>query len=702
MELVISIVLISVVLIFLMRLLVDLNNTETNNSYAKDNQIIRSEVIRTIENDFNSSLLTGINDQSNSEALKVEFSFSDGTSFLEVKENSVTYTTIDKKTRTWTIKDGTIYPNKASVNILKQIEEGSDEGVYVLEINIEVHTSNDLNKLDSNNILDDITISYVGRYKRIEGNLSCLGYECDEKQPIKIEVSEKPTIDVLTTTSTYNSINVNVTANSNDSVVTKYYYSINNGDYVEDSSSSYTFTGLFEQTTYTIKAKVMDANNKESAVYKTTATTSAYKMPTIAITSIDSTANTIIVNVSGINGDGKIKTYYYSKDNGSSYEASTNSSYTFNGVTSNTKYNIKVYAVDVNGKKSNEVTGDIVTKKLNDINIDVSGVPSSTGKKIGSISCSSGGATYSQLYNRVEISSINNEYETCTLTYTESSSKAYLNNYIISLSGTTQGTGKVVSENGYRYEGKNPNNYVWFNDELWRIIGVFDSSSHGQSGKNLVKLVRSEPIGNFAWEGYSTTSDWSNSYLYNLLNGSYYNSEDSTNTDYCHQFYGSGTGLCDFRTNGIKTKYKGMIENVTWYLGGITTDEAAVGTYYTEERGTNVYSSDYKTSTSGYVGLMYPSDYGYATLSSSCARTTLLSDYLSESCAGKNWMAGHGITTISSLSSSTYRCIIAAGGKARDYTRKIGVDVSPVVYLNSSVYVTGGNGSISNPYQIGL
>ena len=41
-----------------------------------------------------------------------------------------------------------------------------------------------------------------------------------------------------------------------------------------------------------------------------------------------------------------------------------------------------------------------------------------------------------------------------------------------------QGTGQVVNENGYRYEGKNQNNYIWFNNELWRIIGVFDEASH--------------------------------------------------------------------------------------------------------------------------------------------------------------------------------------------------------------------------------
>lgn len=45
-ELVISIALMSVILISIVRLLVDLNNTNTNNVYAKNNQINRSEILQ--------------------------------------------------------------------------------------------------------------------------------------------------------------------------------------------------------------------------------------------------------------------------------------------------------------------------------------------------------------------------------------------------------------------------------------------------------------------------------------------------------------------------------------------------------------------------------------------------------------------------------------------------------------------------------
>ena len=51
----------------------------------------------------------------------------------------------------------------------------------------------------------------------------------------------------------------------------------------------------------------------------------------------------------------------------------------------------------------------------------------------------------------------------------------------------------------YRYVGADPNNWVKFNNELYRIIGVFDSNSHGVSGKNLVKLIRARKIGAYSW-----------------------------------------------------------------------------------------------------------------------------------------------------------------------------------------------------------
>ena len=318
------------------------------------------------------------------------------------------------------------------------------------------------------------------------------------------------------------------------------------------------------------------------------------------------------------------------------------------------------------------------------------------------LNCVGSNSIYNQKYQRMEVASIENQYTTCNLTYQTPSSKNYLNTYITSLAGQTQGNGQVVNENGYRYEGKDPNNYVWFNNELWRIIGVFDSASHGQSGQNLVKIIRNNSLGGLAWHK-SNTNDWTASSLMNLLNGAYLNSENGTGGEYCYGYSTTTPSNCDYTETGINDTYRSMIENVTWYLGGYSSTSATAESFYGYERGTTVYSGR-PTSTTGYIGLMYPSDYGYSVLASSCARTTNLRSYDDSTCAGQSWLYGQGyewtITPDSSTSNRVFR--VTSLGSLPNYVALDGSSARPVLYLNSNVYVIDGNGSVNDPYIIGM
>ena len=337
-----------------------------------------------------------------------------------------------------------------------------------------------------------------------------------------------------------------------------------------------------------------------------------------------------------------------------------------------------------------------------DVSIAASSFPKTYGK-LGSINCDNSNATYNQQYNRVEVSQINGKYTSCTLNYTDSTSKVNLASFITGLSGTTQGTGQVVNENGYRYEGKNPNNYVWFNNEYWRIIGVFDSGSHGQSGKNLVKIIRADVLDALAWDK-STTNDWTAASLNSILNGAYYNAQDGTNSGYCYGYSTTATANCDYTKKGIQSSYRNMIANVTWYLGGSSSDSATSEAFYGYERGTTVYSGRPTTST-GYIGLMYPSDYGYSVLSSSCARTTNLSSYNSSTCAGQSWLYGKGYEwTLTPYSSSHGNAFNLSGnGNLNRYgNASSGNVVRPVLYLDASVYKIDGEGTLDKPYIIGM
>ena len=177
-EVIISIALISVVLIFMIRLLIDLNNLETNTTYARDNQINRAEILRTIGNDLNNKVLTSIVDNSDSETLNITFNFSDNTSSY-LSTTSTLFSYIDstgENVRRWEIAESSVYVNRANV----YYSADDNDKIFTLIIDIEVHTINEENDTENNNTLDDIMINYLGNVSDFTTPLTCLGTGCDQ------------------------------------------------------------------------------------------------------------------------------------------------------------------------------------------------------------------------------------------------------------------------------------------------------------------------------------------------------------------------------------------------------------------------------------------------------------------------------------------------------------------------------------------
>ena len=172
-ELIISIALISVILVFMVRLLVDLNDSETNNKYAKKNQVIRAEILRTIENDLQNKIITNIRDNSTTSNLIITFKFdSNKESNINVLKDKLTYKNTDGKTRTWTLKEGYFDITQSPVDF------NQDENIYSLIIDIPVYTTNEFNTKNNNNLLDDILVSYIGRTKDLNTFSRCYGKGC--------------------------------------------------------------------------------------------------------------------------------------------------------------------------------------------------------------------------------------------------------------------------------------------------------------------------------------------------------------------------------------------------------------------------------------------------------------------------------------------------------------------------------------------
>ena len=244
-----------------------------------------------------------------------------------------------------------------------------------------------------------------------------------------------------------------------------------------------------------------------------------------------------------------------------------------------------------------------------------------------------------------------------------------------------------INENGYRYEGANPNNYIYMENngtkELWRIIGLFPD---GENGENVIR-VRKVGYEIVIYDS-NNKNHWPNTTLYTTLSSTY-----------------------------SLTNYKNTV-NYKMYLGGSNNlYNYTSANLYDMERMLNSKGEAGKTSSTSYnsaktftgsVGLMYPSDYGYAVLSSDCARTIEPKNYAEPAaCHDNNWLY-QGSSTFQWLispnsSSADYAFFVENGGYV-DGNGYFGIFVnysngffSPVMALKSDVVVTG-SGTQSEPY----
>ena len=303
------------------------------------------------------------------------------------------------------------------------------------------------------------------------------------------------------------------------------------------------------------------------------------------------------------------------------------------------------------------------------------------------------------------------EGATCDISFTKMDNYPLFNDKIISL----QGNGQVFNEKGYRYEGKEVDNYVLFNNELWRIIGVLNTTIPNVGNQNLVKIIRSESIGSLLWDK-NDSSDWGNNNkatLRHLLNRVYldYENHQGEIANYCYGgYYSTAPGAqanCNYEEIGIKQKYREMIENVTWYLGTIAANDGTktADEFYEAER-SNTKSKNNKSSWNGKIGLMYASDYGFSARENP---RTCIDKFDYYHVASKSWLYGQGEEwLITHCMGNMYYLKDNEVYSVDDDGVLIGTQVSngiavrPTLYLKSNVYTKGGDGTLENPYVIGI
>ena len=510
------------------------------------------------------------------------------------------------------------------------------------------------------------------------------------------------------TETTYNSIKTTLQVINGTSSIEKYYYGIekisssatgyvNNNSLkrlafsdvklIESDKSTYTFTNLNEQTTYNIKVKVTDTNGRMSNEYSLSATTDAYKLPTIADVTTSSTTNSITININSQKGDGAITEYYYSKDDGSNYVKSTSSSYTFTNLTSSTSFYIKVYVKDSNERVSSKFQTSVWTKQLTIANF-----------------CSSGSAL-----------------TTCVKNFGNQGSD--ISNIYIHNSSLTNGAG----DNSYRYAGEielpytnmwiYTNNYVCFGsnastcptDNLYRIIGVIDGKvkliKYDYANSNLLGTngdYSGDVTPNEKYYQGSLTSI--STYYWNYKNDTKINKGKGSNT-----WSTSSLNKINLNTNfinNIGTTWSSKIATTTWKVGGNTYEniiKVVPATAYQNEVANPTPGSTSITGETEYrakIGLTYISDYGFATSSGTWKNP--LSNFVSV-IRTENWMhmGGYEEWTITRRSDYSYQVLqMNPSGSVGYDDANEPCGVRPAFFLNSSVKYVSGDGTYTNPIRI--
>ena len=212
----------------------------------------------------------------------------------------------------------------------------------------------------------------------------------------------------------------------------------------------------------------------------------------------------------------------------------------------------------------------------------------------------------------------------------------------------------------YVYKGKNPNNYITFNNEKagWRIISI--------EGNRTIKIIKNEAIGYKRWS--NGTDDWTTASLNTDLNETYYNTLTST--------------------------AQKQIAIGEYSLGDVQWDSADLSNTIYEE---NIVKW------SGKIALPTVSEYIRANSYKSLCGTMQVFDQNISICNQTNWMYQSGLewwtlTPVYLGDQNVYYIsddmwIISDEPSTR-------YQIRPTLYLSSEVKITGGTGTQNDPYTI--
>ena len=261
----------------------------------------------------------------------------------------------------------------------------------------------------------------------------------------------------------------------------------------------------------------------------------------------------------------------------------------------------------------------------------------------------------------VEVTKVGDEYSYVPFLVCEGNYEPeYLVDKIKEVKTDELGNGVYTINDEYVYRGADVDNYVSFNDILWRIIKIDKEGD--------IKLVKAERT--------SETYSWDTKY----------NSESDTTsgntTDYL---------LTDIRQT-LNTYYEETFtkENKSKIISkDICVGRIAITDDFNAEKECSVIKEDEK------VSLLNATDYQNASLDTGCTNLS------SNECINRNYLASDNIYTwlLNASSQDTYRVLYLYSTLGTSYAsneRRI----NPVIYLSGKVITSEGKGTLEDPYVI--
>ena len=274
-------------------------------------------------------------------------------------------------------------------------------------------------------------------------------------------------------------------------------------------------------------------------------------------------------------------------------------------------------------------------------------------------------------------------------------------------------------------------NYVKFNNETWRIVGIFNEENASGEKTERIKLVKDEPISLSTEVPTTITKEGITYQMFNPTSGTkykyfYWNKPDDNYSGNWSDWTKAGSMyyLNENYLNSLENS--SLIENMKYYLGNITidTDDTyyILGTnkeVYNQERGSTVCDSSITNNThknncniwygnqatwNGKIALLYPSDFGYASNTSNWSKD--YKEAYSNGISLNNWMYNNISYAAWFLSpaSSDPRSVSGVGNVGILYigiaSNDVGLALRPVLSLGSQTMIISGSGSINDPYLL--